>query len=259
MHPARATDPRAGAHDAIAARRSACEDSALEQLPDDLLGVLRFVLTHRDVPPAILAADAADALALIRWLRAEADRLEHGAIGLARDAGVTWSLIGRHLGLGTGKPQATEQRYLRLTAKLAGQPPDPSLARHARRRQQAEERRMQRQDRWLAGHTFEIEAAARAIVALTLPSPTAQASADELILELRKTRPSHLQLMVWLRTALTELGLEGQLDAVPDPVRVAVTQLTSGWDRATAGRLARSRPARAMAGTGADRWSMTGA
>jgi hypothetical protein len=244
--------------DAIAARRAACDDPALELLPDDLLGGLNYVLAQRGVPRAVLAEDAMDALRLISLLLPLADQLQHGAIGLAKDAGLTWDLIGQLLGLGPGRPQAAEQRYLRLKAKLADEPSDATLGRRVRRREQAErsparrraeQARLRRQAAWLAQPKVqtELEAAASAVVNLALLSPAAQDSADELALELRNaelrhTSPDHRQLYIWLRTLMYELSSTDQLAAIPEPVRASVAQLTAGWDRASSGH-SRTSPA----------------
>ena len=133
------------------------EDRAFEMLPDDPLGVVRHVLTHRRGRPGDLLADALDGLEVIRAVRADLDRDELGLIRMARGNGAAWQAIAAASGARTR--QGAEQRALRLEAEHAG---------HARLEGPAREQRRsaRREELWLRRNGERIAARARVVAAV---------------------------------------------------------------------------------------------
>jgi hypothetical protein len=128
----------------IADRRAAADDSALEMLPDDPLGVVQHVLTHRKVPAQVLHDDGLDSLAIVRAVRADLDRYEFRLAEMVRGLGAaraTWQEIARSLG--TRSRQGAEQRHLRL--EFEREADGPRLERLARTRRRA----VRREEAWL--------------------------------------------------------------------------------------------------------------
>lgn len=95
-------------------------DDDLERLPEpeDLLGLLRYVLRYQRVPQAVLAADARDALEVVMVLRAQLDDAELALIRLNRRMGFSWAQIAASCGLYSR--QAAQQRMVRLVAACSG-------------------------------------------------------------------------------------------------------------------------------------------
>ncbi|MBB5873698.1 hypothetical protein F4553_007132 [Allocatelliglobosispora scoriae] len=90
--------------------------------PHDAITLIRQALwradnerTSLDVPPDLYAA-----LALLSAGRSEVDQLEAGLLFVARAEGLTWGQIADALGLRTA--QAAQQRYERVSARLATGP-----------------------------------------------------------------------------------------------------------------------------------------
>ncbi len=208
---------------AIAAitRRRTSGDESMELLPDDPLGVIRYVLMHRDVSRQVLASDVGSALVIIRCVQAQLQRDEHALVRLARDRRLlSWRKIARFQGIGT--PQGAAQRFDRLQNHQAGGVKSEVAARHAR-----EHKKMR--PAWLAGNATTIEATARAIAGAGLPGEEAQRSADELTGLLGEPSPSHPDLLEWIGFALSDLQIADTLDAIPPPVRDPAVRLVSEW------------------------------
>jgi hypothetical protein len=211
---------------AITRRRSAGDDSSLEMLPDDPLGVIEHVLRHRALPRNLLREDAGDALELIRQLRCLIDRVEYDTIGLARSNGLTWSRVAARLGLRT--PQAAEQRFLRLTGARSSQPKNAAAVRQAMARQR---RRTGREDQWLIRNGTRIQAVARTASITPVPDPAARETAEELAEILGQAVPSPRALVGWLCVLVDELRFSGSLDSLPEVARTSLVGLVSEWDR----------------------------
>jgi hypothetical protein len=169
----RRTEPEAlaAATEAIISRRAACEDAARWAPPDDPFGLLGYLDTHRGVPQEVLAADAADALVVIRCLRAALNERERAFIHLSRDLGRKWRQIAGPLGLTS--PQAAEQRCLRLDR---WHETETRSDKQARRERAASASR----PAWLAAHASEIRPAAMAVMLISpwLPSALSPAVTD---------------------------------------------------------------------------------
>jgi hypothetical protein len=144
----------------IADRRAAADDSALEMLPDDPLGVVQHVLTHRKVPAQVLHDDGLDSLAIVRAVRADLDRYEFRLAEMVRGLGVaraTWQEIAGALGNQTR--QGAEQRHLRL--EFEREADGPRLERLARARRRA----VRREAAWLRRNPAAIARCVQQVVA----------------------------------------------------------------------------------------------
>jgi len=192
---------------AIVKRRAASGDDALEDMRDHPFGVLQYVRAHRDVSRAVLAEDAADALAIVHWLHGELDRNEHAIIRMARAAGLTWRQIGKPYGL---TAQGAAQLYLRLEAQQQGGPRSEVHARRTLREQRRTAKKVRtareiHEEAWLERHAAVIRASAAALVA-TLPD-------DEDTQEFLGSPASSLRdLMIWIEATSWELS-PGQCEA----------------------------------------------
>jgi hypothetical protein len=110
----------------------AADDSALEMLPDDPLGVVKHVLTHRKVPVQVLHDDALDGLTIVAALRADLDRYEMGLSRLSRETRASWQEIATASGISSR--QGAEQRHLRLEFEREADGPRLERLARARRR-----------------------------------------------------------------------------------------------------------------------------
>jgi hypothetical protein len=196
----------------ITARREAAGDKHIDTLPDDPAGMVAWVCAHRNMPAEVLAADALDALAIIRALRVTLDRQESSLLSLAREAGVPWQRLAVVMHLKSR--QAAEQRARRLEAMQAGEGRSERAAR-ARHANQAKEAS------WLTLHHKDIRRAAQDL------SRTYPAAADGLAEALKDPASTPRELVAWMSVTLTDLN--------PGPLTRAsraAAKIVGTWHRA---------------------------
>lgn len=216
---------------AITNGRVTCDDPDLDLMPDDPLGLIRYVRNHQRVPRPVLARDAGDALRIVCCLRADLDRAEHALIGIAREARVSWPRIAEFLGLATG--EGAMLRHQRLESAIAGGPRSELSARKERkadlRRRQAEGQR----EGWALSHAQVVREVAEAAVATELPDEVHE-SAEEVTVALARGTP----VDVWstLRVLLIDMRYEECLDALPAAARHRAAGVLADWERAIPSR-----------------------
>jgi hypothetical protein len=211
----------AAAADRIADRRAAADDSALEMLPDDPLGIARHVLTHRKVPVQVLCADTLDALSTVRAIRAELDRDELSLLRLARQLDITWQAIAGAYGLKTR--QAAEQRAIRLEAGKGGGKRAEYPMRTRRQLQHQE-------DAWLLRNALRILACAKSVAGLCAIEGDLAEAADQLADAVADPDSTPRHLMSLLNWAARAHDAAPPHASGPDcgPISVAVA-LLAAW------------------------------
>lgn len=200
--------------------------------------MLSYVLAHRDVPRAVLRADAADAVELVRLTRQRLDEIEYSAILLARRQGVTWAEIAGKLKLNS--MQAAAQRFEALTAWL-----DPEIG----KRDVPQLRAQRKRKSWASQNRLAIEDLAAELLALDLADEAAD-SAEELAAALHDPETAVSTLVIWLEMLYKDLEAAGQMFRLPDPIRTRLHRLVQDWDEAGqpgGPRRARSRARRTVA------------
>lgn len=136
--------------DRIAERRRRHGDPDEEQLSDEPLGMVEYVLTCQQVHAGVLADDVLDALVLLEYARdhvaalpRQLDRYEYRLLTLGRQTGLSFSALAVPLGLRSR--QAVEHRILRHRSGERGQVRHESAEREARSRERAA-------DQWCRRH-----------------------------------------------------------------------------------------------------------
>jgi len=203
--------------DAVFGRHAACGDDGMEMLAaDEPLAILRYLLSRPDVPRNVRAADAADAVTMVRHLHADLADLERRALRLAKDSGLTWEQVAA---VRRGSPQAAHQRLRRLEeAKDEVAAPRSEAA-------------------WLAHNAGHIERTARAVAASALPV-IVQSDADDLDEALAEDDPGPAELMSLLRPVVKGLAATGGLWCLEGCLRDEATALVAAWDRVRDGKAA---------------------
>jgi hypothetical protein len=118
---------------AIADRRLRCGDPGIAGMPDDLHGLVDYVISHPDVPGPVLRADQQDALTIRAWLDLDGDRQRLALYeGLLRPAGRLPRWTYRDLAAWWRVPKSTAAaRVDRMRAQVGAGRRDERLVRQA--------------------------------------------------------------------------------------------------------------------------------
>lgn len=217
----------------IAARRQAAGDDGLEALGVDPFSAVRYVCTHRSVRAEVLAADALDALTIIRSLRVALDRDELSLIKLACANGITLGVVAQALGLRTR--QAAEQRRLRLEEQAEqrrSRVPGESRSGGERSEVKARERarRTRREEAWLVRHTMEIKDVCQAMVSAPFSAAGTTETLEDLLGALDDPYPPAGTLMVYLRDLLAAAHSEGETQFLSPGLVGRADRLIGAWE-----------------------------
>lgn len=201
----------------IVARHTACRDDRMEDLSDEPLAALRYLLAARGLPKPVQAADAADALTAIRLLREDLESLERRALVLARAAGMTWPEIAEVRG---GTMQAAQQRLRDLKK---------------RHREASGVEVLPDERTWLAQNAALIRSAAAGVIRSALPEDALDQAEDLAeALEEDEFRPREVVLL--LRLVMGDLTVGGSLRCLDEPLRDLAVGLVETWDAVRDGK-----------------------
>lgn len=133
--------------------------AGVEAFPDHPAAIAAFVLNHRRVHPAVLTADARDALYITVAEYRAADEVWFRLVTHARNLGpdtITWSVLADAMGCTPGSRAAAEGAYARARAAHT------TITGHRDRAgASADQRRNEATATWVADHASQILAVAR--------------------------------------------------------------------------------------------------
>jgi hypothetical protein len=185
----------------------------------ELAGMLDYVRAHPLRDKRYAAADARDALTILRYLREWANGMELAMLILGRDSDLTWHELAD--AAGWHSKQAAQQRVRYLKGRAARREGDSG----------GRDAPASRDEAFLVRESRQIRTVSEAIASAVLPDAKAQESAEELALELTKTAPSLRWLMIWLVIVLDELKVADGLGALAPGVRRETVRLVGEWDQ----------------------------
>lgn len=186
--------------------------------PEDLLGIVRYVLRCQQVRRDVLAADMLDGLEIITALRAQIDDTELALLRGGRRLGHSWAELATPAGLHSR--QGAEQRMVRLTAAIGHRV-------RSERKERGHRARTRSATAWLAGSRERILDLAAAAASAEHGDPEAADVAGDLG-EWRAEKEPSLQVLMAL---LSQMDTGHHLSDPPCGCAVAadLTSLVDAW------------------------------